>query len=70
MAGSTFPARYRGACSLECGDPIEPGDEIMYPLGGGGLMHVICPDRVEERRGDICPSCFLELPLTGECPSC
>lgn len=67
MAG-TFTAKYRGGCE-SCPDSIEPGDEVMYAVGSG-LNHVLCPDRIEERRGDICPSHFLELPLTGICPDC
>lgn len=24
----------------------------------------------EERRGGVCPSCFMEMPVTGVCPNC
>lgn len=65
---TTFTAKYRGACSV-CPDPIEPGDEILYD-GTDEILHAYCPDRIEERRGDVCPQCFMELPLTGECGSC
>lgn len=26
--------------------------------------------RPEERTGGICPTCFMQMPLTGECPNC
>lgn len=34
--------------------------------GGGGSR----PPSVEGRRGEVCPTCFMERPLVGPCPNC
>ncbi len=37
----TFPARYWGTCSEDCGDPIEPGDMIVG-IEGSSYAHAHC----------------------------
>jgi hypothetical protein len=38
--------------------------ETMPGSGGSGIS----TDKA--RRGEVCPSCFIERPLVGPCPSC
>lgn len=65
---ATFAARYAGTCHA-CPVRIQPDDEVTYD-GNDGLVHVICPENLIERHGQVCGSCFMEMPLTGVCPDC
>lgn len=66
----SFIARFPGTCT-ECGDRIEPGDEVSRAAGAGGYSHVTCPDSIEGRddRAALmqprCGRCGLNHP--GEC---
>lgn len=62
-----FRARYNGRCAAECGHRVHEGDMVQYV--GGQLVHVGCiPDeRPEPAPRHVCPSCFVEIALNGEC---
>lgn len=60
----SFEAKYHGECSA-CGGHIKPGDHIGYNLEHE-IVHVTCPTSPEPQR-PICPSCFMEVPVNGEC---
>lgn len=60
---STFTARFRGRCYADCGEPIEPGDDVAYV--NEHLMHVDCSGlapREDERPVTICPDCHPTRP--------
>ena len=56
----TFEARYRGRCS-DCREVIEPGQQVRYAGGGGGLEHEDCDASAPApvREAAPCPSCWL-----------
>jgi len=78
---STFAARYAGTCT-DCGQNIEPGDEVAYATGNA-LVHAGPGCTLSGRgphgetaidavlvAGPTCDRCFLELPATGVCGVC
>jgi len=63
----SFPARYGGKCAADCDRRIFAGDEVEYV--DDQLVHVGCvpaPD-VEKEPRPVCPTCFQEIALSGEC---
>lgn len=60
-----FPARYNGACAVECGHRIHEGDMVQYVEDQ--LVHVGCVPADEPEPRPVCPTCFLEIPLNGAC---
>jgi hypothetical protein len=64
-------ARFASKCD-ECGGKIEVDDEIVFVAGA--IEHVVCDssERLVASRpaGEICRSCFLELPTSGVCGNC
>lgn len=65
----SFVARWTSTCS-DCGDDILPGQEATRS-GEGDYRHVICPDETPVKApAPVCPRCFQELPLTGQCDYC
>lgn len=59
----SFTARYFGSC-VECDARIQPGQEADYNLGGE-LVHVVCPESVDEPGQAVCGGC--DLVHAGEC---
>lgn len=63
----SFEAKYHGHCANDCGDRIEPGDQVEYI--GDELVHGHCdlPDDPDEptRNERRCPDCFTIH--AGEC---
>jgi hypothetical protein len=57
----SFPAKYAGTCQGECGEPIEPGEDIQY-AEDWGFRHVDCAPAPERVDGPVCPDCFLIHP--------
>ena len=57
----SFTAQYDDVCA-DCGGPIARGQTVTYV---GELVHVTCPPKSK-----LCPSCHIELPLSGECDTC
>lgn len=61
-----IPARFYGVCVV-CQMAIVPGDfiAVVSPIG---YRHADCaPDREPLRSGRTCPTCNVELPLSGVC---
>jgi hypothetical protein len=56
--------------------PYRASDELMHTLPacqdcaetqpGGGRKTI----SRQGKRGDVCPNCFMEMPVTGGCPNC
>lgn len=63
----TFLASYPGTCDA-CGARFGAGAEIAFM--GGAYTHVICPPSALDQQRPACPSCFLELPVSGVCEEC
>lgn len=63
----TFTAQYAGECD-SCGGQLR-GREVEYNASEE-LVHVICPEQATELNRPTCPSCFLELPVSGVCGDC
>lgn len=66
----TFTAQYPGLCD-RCDGTVRPGDEAAYDRTEGNsraLVHAACPAPPEPRA--VCPSCFIELPVSGVCEEC
>lgn len=65
---STFTASYAGTCEA-CGNRFGAGAEIVRT--GTGYAHASqCPGTPFEQVRPACPSCFLELPVSGVCGEC
>lgn len=62
----SFEAKYPGTCG-GCHERIQPGQLVRYVEDV--LEHDDCDgDMVEAKaRGVVCPSCFMETSLSGEC---
>lgn len=61
-----FTAKYGGVCT-ECDNEFSAGDLISST--GVGYEHAgPCP--TTRPAGKVCPSCFIELSVTGVCDSC
>lgn len=58
----SFPARYASICS-SCDDEIRVDDLVKYDTGDR-LVHTYCP--APRPPGKVCPSCFIELPVSGK----
>lgn len=63
-----FPARYRGRCAAECGQPIEVDDQVQFV--DDELVHHDCADKLGlpgagRRDPAPCTSCWLVH--AGEC---
>lgn len=66
-AEQRFPAKYPGTC-VNCDDPIEVGDTLRWD--DEYAVHAACRSAEEQRiarQGAVCPKCFLEVALNGEC---
>lgn len=50
-----FEARYHGVCG--CGEPIEPGDDVMYD--GDELVHLSCTPESQQPKKKPCKKCYL-----------
>lgn len=62
----TFRARFPGRCAADCGEPIEPDQEVGYI--GDELVHAGCEDAAlsdAEEHGTPCTSCWMVH--AGEC---
>lgn len=64
----TFTASYPGNCDT-CGGRFGAGAEVEY-AAGDVLVHVTCPPSALDQQRPACPSCFLELPVSGVCGEC
>jgi hypothetical protein len=66
----TFTARFYGVC-VACHDTIRPGQTIAVksPVG---YVHDDCavPEDIGHLHGNVCPTCHLEMPLSGVCDTC
>lgn len=62
-----FTARYPGRCHADCGDTIEPGDDVVYV--DDQLVHDGCTPAAEVERAPrpVCLDCFTEIALNGAC---
>lgn len=60
----SFLAKYPGVCSA-CDERFSKDTEVEYD-SDGDLVHVDCPALIHAPR-EICPSCFVELPVRGKC---
>ncbi|WP_217182674.1 hypothetical protein [Streptomyces sp. AC495_CC817] len=56
-------AQRQSTCA-DCDLEIRAGDAIVL-AGGAGWVHDTCP---EVKPRPVCPTCFLEIPLSGKCP--
>lgn len=63
----TFTAKYEGACP-SCGGDVA-GCEVYFDMSDRAV-HAVCPPRLPKRAKALCPSCWLELPVTGVCGVC
>lgn len=65
---SAVEARYAGICA-ECEEPFPEGTPIVRDEPGNCWIHETCPDPINlrDRHGKVCPRCFTERSLTGEC---
>lgn len=64
-ASRTFPARYTGRCNT-CDDLIYEGDQVLFV--DEQLVHADCTaNTTPERPTDLCPRCYIALPVNGEC---
>lgn len=63
----TFTAAYAGTC-VACGERFGAGAEIENT--GDGYVHAVCPPSALDQQRPACPSCFLELPVSGVCGEC
>lgn len=63
----SFPARYAGACA-QCDEGIKVAELIEFNFDGD-VQHVLCPESVSAfgTARPLCPSCFMELPISGRC---
>lgn len=61
----SFPARYRGECPA-CDGSIAVGDEVTY-AAFDEVVHVNCPPDPSSNDRPVCGTCFLTVPLSGEC---
>lgn len=64
-----FEAQFPGACA-GCPNGIDTGEDVRYV--DDQLVHVGCkppPDPTKVQR-PLCPRCFMELPIAGECGTC
>lgn len=61
-----FEAQWAGVCG-ECEEWFQSGDYIDRHDRGGYRHAGVCPESVEQKRGEICGSCFIEKSLTGAC---
>lgn len=59
---SRTEAQFDSICA-DCDQPIRIGQSIVL-AGGAGWVHDECP---EAKPRPVCPTCFLELPLNGDC---
>ena len=61
----SFRAKYPGTCA-SCQEPILVDQLVEYV--DDKLEHVMC-DAVapQEREAEVCPNCFTEKSLSGEC---
>lgn len=67
----TFIAKYDGRCS-PCGEVIETGDTLDWTEDGQAVHEACALDEAADtaRPRDICPGCFIELPVIGTCGEC
>lgn len=67
----TFLASYPGIC-VACGDRFGGGAEIesVGDRSDRAYAHAVCPPSTLEQQRPACPSCFLELPVSGVCEEC
>jgi hypothetical protein len=76
----TFLASHPGTC-IACGERFGAGAEIEFAgsvtVSSGSLLgayptytHAVCPPSVLDQQRPACPSCFLELPVSGVCGEC
>lgn len=60
----SFTARYPGRCAAECGESIEPGDDVTFV--DDRLVHADCADGLgpmpTPRAVHVCPECHLVQP--------
>jgi hypothetical protein len=63
---STFIAKYWGECP-NCNEQMK-GTLVEYDETNQ-LVHAFCTT-VPDASPNVCPTCFLELPKTGECEYC
>lgn len=69
-AGRAFPARYRGRCAAECGDPIGVGDLVTYlddELVHDSCAAVLAWPPSPPRRPDQDPCAACHMIHAGEC---
>lgn len=64
----SFTARYNGTCMV-CRDEIDVGQQIEF-AEESGYRHVYCVPRPPKRHGKVCPTCHMEMPLSGVCANC
>jgi hypothetical protein len=62
---AVFTAQYPGRCHADCGQTIEPGDDVTY--ADDELVHAGCTPKTE-RPAVICGTCWLTKPCDCETP--
>jgi hypothetical protein len=66
----SFTAKWSSGECVLCEDDILKGQLVEFN-DDRELMHVMCPDStLGGKPRPICPRCFMELPVTGECGVC
>lgn len=81
----TFTARYHGRCAAECGELVEPGQQVGYLVeptadSSGDVAHESCLTDAPEppattrqasaAQGNLCTGCFMVKPVTNICDTC
>lgn len=61
----TFIAQYRSECA-SCGVYIQKGDEAQF-VAFDEVVHVVCPTDTTTLQREVCPHCFLEVPVNQVC---
>lgn len=65
----TFIARFSGGACGHCEERLREGQELQYDASDQ-LVHVTCPETLDVGPVEVCPDCFLALPVSGICGSC
>lgn len=72
MTAPVFTARFPGRCHADCGESIEPGDDVTYV--DDLIVHLACEGAAEtahrraERPTPVCGTCHLTKPCDCEDP--
>lgn len=66
----SFTARFSGTPCDTCEERVQEGQEVDYNAANK-IVHVVCPEVLDvDADVQVCPRCFLALPVTGVCDDC